>query len=142
MATGYILYNEKAGTGKIADAMQALKAQLKGELKLVDVLKLTDYAAFVQNLTEKDYVVVAGGDFELAGDGLLKVPYLENDANVRVGDTILTNGGAYPPDLILGRVTEVRQESHGISSYAAVEPAVNLDELSTVFVVKSFSVEN
>ena len=62
MATGYILYNEKAGTGKIADAMQALKAQLKGELKLVDVLKLTDYAAFVQNLTEKDYVVVAGGD--------------------------------------------------------------------------------
>ena len=87
-------------------------------------------------------VVVAGGDFELAGDGLLKVPYLENDANVRVGDTILTNGGAYPPDLILGRVTEVRQESHGISSYAAVEPAVNLDELSTVFVVKSFSVEN
>ena len=87
-------------------------------------------------------VVVAGGDFELAGDGLLKVPYLENDANVRVGDTILTNGGAYPPDLILGRVAEVRQESHGISSYAAVEPAVNLDELSTVFVVKSFSVEN
>ena len=62
MATGYILYNEKAGTGKIADAMQALKAQLKGELKLVDVLKLTDYAAFVKELTAEDYVVVAGGD--------------------------------------------------------------------------------
>lgn len=62
MATGYILYNEKAGTGKIADAMQTLKAQLKGDLKLVDVLKLTDYAAFVQELTAEDYVVVAGGD--------------------------------------------------------------------------------
>lgn len=62
MATGYILYNEKAGTGKIADAMQELKAKLKGELKLVDVLKLTDYAAFVSALKEDDYVVVAGGD--------------------------------------------------------------------------------
>lgn len=62
MATGYILYNEKAGTGKIADAMQTLKAQLKGDLKLVDVLKLTDYAAFVKELTAEDYVVVAGGD--------------------------------------------------------------------------------
>lgn len=62
MATGYILYNEKAGTGKIADAMQVLKAQLKGKLKLVDVLKLTDYAAFVKELTKEDYVVVAGGD--------------------------------------------------------------------------------
>jgi hypothetical protein len=60
MATGYILYNEKAGTGKIADAMQALKAQLKGELKLVDVLKLTDYAAFVQNLTEKTHITAGG----------------------------------------------------------------------------------
>ena len=87
-------------------------------------------------------VVVASGDFELAADGLLKVPYLENDANVRVSDVILTNGGGYPPDLILGRVVEVRQESHGISSYAAVAPAVDLDSLSTVFVVKNFSVES
>lgn len=62
MATGYVLYNEKAGTGKIADAMQTLKASLKGELKLVDVLKLEDYPAFVKNLTKDDYVVVAGGD--------------------------------------------------------------------------------
>jgi len=87
-------------------------------------------------------VVVASGDFELAADGMIKVPYLENDANVRVSDVILTNGGGYPPDLILGRVVEVRQESHGISSYAAVAPAVDLDSLSTVFVVKNFSVES
>ena len=86
-------------------------------------------------------VVVASGDFELAADGLLKVPYLENDANIRVGDVILTNGGAYPPDLIVGRVAEVKQEKHGISSYAAIQPAVDLDSLSTVFVVKNFSVE-
>ena len=86
-------------------------------------------------------VVVASGDFELAADGLLKVPYLENDANIRVGDVILTNGGAYPPDLIVGRVAEVKQEKHGISSYAAIQPSVDLDSLSTVFVVKNFSIE-
>ena len=58
------------------------------------------------------------------------------------GDVILTNGGAYPPDLSLGRVEDFRQESHGISSYAAIRPAVDFTRLSTVFVVKDFNVEN
>ena len=87
-------------------------------------------------------VVVTGGSFELSTDGLLKVSYLENDADVRPGDVILTNGGAYPPDLIIGRVEEFRQESHGISSYASVRPAVEFEHLSTVLVVKEFHVDN
>ena len=87
-------------------------------------------------------VVVTNGSFELASDGLLKVSYLENAADVRPGDTILTNGGAYPPDLIIGRVVEFCQESHGISSYASVEPVVDFSGLSTVLVIKEFHVEN
>ena len=87
-------------------------------------------------------VVVTNGSFELASDGLLKVSYLENDADVRPGDTILTNGGAYPPDLIIGRVVEFCQESHGISSYASVEPVVDFSGLSTVLVIKEFNVES
>ena len=87
-------------------------------------------------------VVVTNGSFELASDGLLKVSYLENDADVRPGDTILTNGGAYPPDLIIGRGVEFCQESHGISSYASVEPVVDFSGLSTVLVIKEFHVEN
>lgn len=87
-------------------------------------------------------VVVTNGSFELASDGLLKVSYLENDADVRPGDVILTNGGAYPPDLIIGRVVEFCQESHGISSYASVKPAVDFSGLSTVLVIKEFHVEN
>ena len=87
-------------------------------------------------------VVVTNGSFELASDGLLKVSYLENDADLRPGDVILTNGGAYPPDLIIGKVEEFRQESHGISSYASVRPAVDISQLSTVLVIKDFHVEN
>ena len=87
-------------------------------------------------------VVVTGGSFELSTDGLLKVSYLENDADVRPGDVILTNGGAYPPDLIIGRVVSFQPESHGISSYAAVRPAVDVDGLKDVLVIKEFNVES
>ena len=87
-------------------------------------------------------IVVAGGDFELAGDGLLKVSYLKNGADVRVGDIIVTNGagGSYPKDLIIGAVETFAVEDHGISSYATIRPAVDLDHLSSVLVIKAFEV--
>ncbi len=87
-------------------------------------------------------VVVTNGSFELAANGLFKVSYLENDADIRPGDVIVTSGGAYPPNLILGRVESFQLESHGISSYASVTPAVDFSELSSVLVVKDFVIEN
>lgn len=87
-------------------------------------------------------VVVTQGNFELAADGLLKIVYLENNADIRPGDKIVTNGGTYPRNLIIGQVVDFLPEAHGISSYASVRPAVELDGLSTVFVIKDFDVED
>lgn len=96
-------------------------------------------AAMVSRTRE---VVVTEGSFELAAEGSLKVAYLENDADLVPGDRILTSGGAYPPELIIGTVRSVQPERHGVCSYAALEPAVALDSLSTVFVIKDFDVES
>ena len=96
-------------------------------------------AAMVSRTRE---VVVTEGSFELAAEGRLKVAYLENDADLIPGDRILTSGGAYPPELIIGTVRSVQPERHGVCSYAALEPAVALDSLSTVFVIKEFDVES
>lgn len=87
-------------------------------------------------------VVVTQGSFELAADDCLKIAYLENDADIHEGDRIVTSGGSYPPDLMIGQVLSVQPESHGVCSFAQLEPAVSLDELSTVFVIKDFDVEN
>lgn len=87
-------------------------------------------------------VVSVQGNFELAAGGLFKIPYLEEDADLRAGDAIVTNGGNYPPDLIVGYVGEVRPENHGISWYAAVQPVVAVEDVSTVFVIKAFEVED
>lgn len=87
-------------------------------------------------------VVITQGSFELAADDCLKIAYLENDADIHAGDRIVTSGGSYPPDLMIGQVLSVQPESHGVCSFAQLEPAVSLDELSTVFVIKDFDVEN
>ena len=86
--------------------------------------------------------VVAEGDFVLSADGKLKLSYIKNDADLKVGDIIETSGvgGNYPKSIIIGVVREIKPESHGISRYAVIEPSVDIYNLTTVFVVKDFEI--
>jgi len=87
-------------------------------------------------------VVVAQGDFQLAGDGRLRVSYLKNDADIEIGDWIETAGGSdvYPKGLLIGQVVDLQLESHGISSYAVIEPVVDVQSLSSVFVIRDYTI--
>lgn len=87
-------------------------------------------------------VVVAEGSFDLAEEGLLRLSYLKNDSDVLVGDTVETSGygGIFPKGLLVGTITEVLPESHGISTYAKVKPAVDLSGLKKVYIIKSFNI--
>ena len=96
-------------------------------------------AAMVSRTRE---TVVAEGSYDLYEDGLLRLSYLTNDSRIREGDLIETSGygGTYPKGLAIGRVTEIRPESHGMSSYAIVEPCVDLSAITSVFIVKDYEI--
>lgn len=83
---------------------------------------------------------VAEGTIDLMHEGVFKISYLPKDNEVRIGDTVETSGlgGIYPKGLALGTVVSVGIEAHGISSYAVVEPAADLNELSLVFIIRDF----
>ncbi len=69
-----------------------------------------------------------------------KIPGLKSDSKISPNGIICTsgNGGIYPKDLIIGTIVQIFDDSDGISSYATVRSAVNLGELSEVFIIKSF----
>jgi len=87
-------------------------------------------------------VASAEGDFELMKQGCLKLSYLERDTKVIKGDTIEISGlgGLFPKGIILGTVEEVKNETHGISKYAIVRPAVDLTRVNHVLVIKAFTI--
>lgn len=85
--------------------------------------------------------LVAQGSFEFSAQNRMKLSYLKNGADIQVGDTIVTSGSTkYPPNLTIGTVTDFAVEEHGICSYATIQPAVDFDKLTNVFVVKEFEV--
>lgn len=85
---------------------------------------------------------VLEGDFSLMNQGKLKLNYLPEGAQLVSGDEVLTSGRGevFPSGLVVGRVEGVFTDPSGQTRYAVVEPAVNLDVLIKVFVIKEFEI--
>ena len=89
-----------------------------------------------------DCAGILEGDFALMSQGRLKLSYLPDDAQLRPGDQILTSGQGdiYPPDLVVGRVEELRSDPSGMMRYAVLKPQARLDSMVEVFIIKEFDV--
>lgn len=82
-------------------------------------------------------VGVVSGDAVLAEDKNARLEYMSNDKNLIKGDILVTSGlgGIYPPDLIIGKVTEIVSDSAGNLDYGVVEPSVDFSSLYEVIVI-------
>ena len=85
---------------------------------------------------------VLEGDFALMNQGRLKLNYLPEAAQLVSGDEVLTSGRGdmFPSGLLVGRVEGVFTDPSGQTRYAVVQPAVALDSLIEVFVIKDFEI--
>lgn len=97
-------------------------------------------------IARTDEAAILEGDFTLMGQGKLKLSYLPEGAQLLAGDTILTSGlmsggtATYPSGLVVGYVEQVRSDDSGMSDYAILTPATELEALEQVFVIKEFDV--
>lgn len=97
-------------------------------------------------IARTDGAAMAEGDFVLMGENRLKLTYLPEDARLLAGDEILTSGlmsggaATYPSGLLIGSVEQVKADDSGMSDYAVLRPAADLDALEQVFIIKDFDV--
>ena len=64
------------------------------------------------------------GEYSYMKQKLAKLTYLADGAQIFVGDDVLTSGsgGAFPADLVIGKLTAVQTEAGGQIEYGIVEP--------------------
>lgn len=84
---------------------------------------------------------LAVGDFSLMGEDRLRLDYLPADSQLLGGDLVVTSGlgGYFPSGLVIGSVEEVQKDESGAASYAILSPGVDFDQLTEVFIIKSFA---
>lgn len=79
------------------------------------------------------------GDFDLFKKDRIKLSYLSEDADVIIGNTVVTSGkgGLYPAKLVVGYIESLSFDPSGLSPYAVVKPAADINSLTYVCVLSS-----
>lgn len=87
---------------------------------------------------------VVEGSYMLKDDGLCTMSYLPTDADIVVGDRILTSGvgSVYPQGLLVGTVTRVSQNTTTREMTAEIELAASSNDIKKVMIVKDFKITN
>ena len=77
---------------------------------------------------------------ELAANGQCCLSGLVRSTAIAPGGIVCTSGvgGVYPADLIIGTVSEIKDDTTNISSYAVIDTQVDFSQLRDVFVITYF----
>ncbi len=104
----------------------------------VTLLTDPEHAAGSQVLRSGEYGICEG-DGDISSNGGCKLSFVSKNANIIVGDTVITSGlgGVYPKGLIIGKIQKIRPDIQGISQYAVVSPEADLKNLQAVFVIQN-----
>lgn len=67
----------------------------------------------------------------------MQFKYLERGSSILVGDEIVTSGltGAFPSGILVGKVTNIRVSSDGVSQTIEVKPAVDFSDISEALIL-------
>lgn len=87
-----------------------------------------------------DESAIIEGDFTLMLEGLLRLSFLPEDAQLVSGDQVTTSGlgGVFPSGLVVGAVRTLRVEEDGISRYAELVPAADITGVQYVYVIVDY----
>ncbi len=85
-------------------------------------------------------VGVVEGDFSLASKGLCKLSYLGADADVEVGDRILSSGygSVYPRALVIGYVKEIEKDPYSQALNVYIQPAASLSDEDRFMIITEY----
>lgn len=104
------------------------------------VLLITDDRSSVSGMIERtrDNGIVKG-TIDPAPRGFVKMVFLPQEANLVKGDVVISSGlgGLIPKGITIGEVVEAKKESYDLMQYAIIKPAVDLQKLEQVFVIKN-----
>ncbi|PJF32702.1 MAG: rod shape-determining protein MreC [Phototrophicales bacterium] len=137
-----IIINKGARDGVAVGMPVVTRQGLVG--RIIDVTALASRVLLItdpsSNVSARLQISRAQGIVQGRLTGNLRMGLIPLEAKVEVGDVVLTSGlgGNFPPDIVIGQVTSVRQFEFELNQEAEVRSLVNFDTLEFVLVITNF----
>ena len=104
--------------------------------KIMTILDPSSSVSSIASRTGDDGIIQ--GDYSIGSRQYCKMSFIGKESGISNGDSIETSGagGIYPAGLYIGRVTDVKAVSDGVSRQAVIEPGVNFNDLKYVLIIR------
>jgi rod shape-determining protein MreC len=138
----YVIINAGSNEGILAGMPVVTEKGLVGRVDAVIAeaarVQLVTDAASAINIRMQASSIEAMLVGSITGD--LTLDMIPQDANVQVGDVVLTSGlgGNYPANLLVGQVVSVRRLQSELFQQAAIQPNVDFNQLQFVLIISNF----
>jgi rod shape-determining protein MreC len=111
--------------------------EFSSTVQLISALDRTNRISAVVQEDEEIFGIIEGFNSEKQ----MLIFNATADIEIKDGSTIVTSGlgGVFPKGLIIGEVTEVKNDDYGLTKSAYVKPAANLYDIDHVMVVERIS---
>lgn len=100
---------------------------------------ITDTASSVSATVERvGTTAIVQGDISLMENGKCKMVYVSKEAGLEIGDYVETSGagGIIPPNIYIGKITDVKDDVTGVSQEVVIKPGVDFSDIDEVLVIK------
>ena len=93
--------------------------------------------AYVQRSGDSGLI---SGDYSMIHEGVCKLAYLDANADIEIGDKILSKGtgSMYPADLEIGTVIDISFDEYNRNRIATVQPSVDFSSLKWVMILTGY----
>lgn len=104
--------------------------------KVITVLDPSMSVSSLVKRTGDDGIVQ--GDYNAKNGQYCKISFIDKESGLSVGDTIETSGagGIFPAGLYIGKISQLKTVSDGVSRQAVIETGADFNNLSHVMVIK------
>ncbi|MDF2845632.1 MAG: putative rane protein [Herbinix sp.] len=98
---------------------------------------IDDNSSVSGEFSDSDFTCIVSGDLQLIDQGKIRVEYIDDEVNLKVGDEVITSkiSNEYLDGILIGYISDVEYDTTNTTKIAYLTPVVDFERLEEVLII-------